>query len=173
MKNKKITNITLAKFLDVTTATIVNYKNNYRIFIDFFYKYFSENDIKEFLKTEKIEKFELTKNMSKDEIEIALINHIFFKIERLKEVDKRVLRYSLKYSIAENLEIEKSVNKASSTLKFLKQLKEIFFNKSDDFLTQQHFREFRKKFKNEFKNFEKEIIDNNREKILIFLNEII
>ena len=63
---------TIVKILDVSKNSYFNYKKQKRPIIQLLEKYFSENELEEFLEFKKIEKFELIKNISSEEIKNLL-----------------------------------------------------------------------------------------------------
>lgn len=63
----------IVQMLGISLKSYYNWKNN-RLIITFLEKYFSENELKEFLETEKIRKLEVIKGFNVDELESLLFN---------------------------------------------------------------------------------------------------
>jgi hypothetical protein len=65
---------TYSKLLQNTTRTISNWKKEGRAIISLLEKYFSKEDLEEFLETGKIQKQELIKDYTREELEKILHN---------------------------------------------------------------------------------------------------
>lgn len=74
----------ILKLLDVSDKTFYNWKNEKRPIIRLFEKYFTKEDLEEFLETEKITKFESQITNEKNKIILDEINKKQQEIEELK-----------------------------------------------------------------------------------------
>jgi len=83
----------IAKLLSVTDRSVYNWSQEKRPIISFLYKYFSEQDIEDYLKFGKIEKLELL-NLSEpiSLYEFESLSIILYKIEEYTRMNKKVNR---------------------------------------------------------------------------------
>lgn len=166
----KIKNENLANLLEVSKQSISNYKREKPRLIEFFYRYFTNENIEDFLEFNEINKFEKIKELDDKELNTIVINSFSFKILNLKEIEKRVLRKYLKYSKDNDISIKESIYKVTRQTKVLKTIKEIFINNSDDFLIKKDFENF-KKIYFDFKHFEIELLEKRKEHFINFITK--
>ncbi len=74
----------ILKLLDVSDKTFYNWRKEKRPIIKLFEKYFTKEDLEEFLETEKISKFESQITNEKNRIILDKINKKQQEIEELK-----------------------------------------------------------------------------------------
>lgn len=166
----KIKNEILGKFLQVAPQTVTKYKTQKYDLINFFYRYFTNDDILEYLEYKEMTKLEIIKNKDINQLNDINIKGLSFKVVELEQVEKRVFRKILKYSFLENKTIKESFSLLIRDTSILKNIKEIFIDNSDDFLLKSHFLKFKTKFL-KFDDFEIEIFENNKEYFIKILTK--
>lgn len=79
----------IAKILDVTLKSVYNYQKENRPIISFLEKYFTKEELEEFLNTGKIEKLELIKGISlkQNQLNQELINRMERLEKKVKELE--------------------------------------------------------------------------------------
>lgn len=94
--NKKMI---IEKFFGFTEATYYNWRREGRPVIDFFEKYISDDDLIEFIKTGRLKRIEIDRDID-DEIEDFALKTAIYKIKNAKN-----LPYSLFLRILEDMQI--------------------------------------------------------------------
>lgn len=83
---------TIAKLFDVHQNTVSNWKKENKPGLNLILKYFSKQELEEFLETEKIEKQELIKAKTTEEIQRCFQNkHNEQILAQIKELEKQLL----------------------------------------------------------------------------------
>lgn len=78
---------TYSKLLQNTVRTISNWKNEHRPIINLLEKYFTKEDIEEFINIGKIEKLELIKNIDIEELKTLIKNKdLLHKVTEIKSL---------------------------------------------------------------------------------------
>jgi len=165
----------LALLFDVTIQTInKNIKNKNKSY-ELILKYFSKNEILEFLEKEEIEKLELIKNYTISELRELLPKRnsnieieVFKKINKLKRVNLRVLFVLLKYY---EMDFEKNIEENITIFqkKYKTKLKIETTIKDDIVLFAHHFKTANRIFKTIFNQNDFEYMFEKKD---IFLKEI-
>ncbi len=161
----------LALLFGVSLKTVYNNKDRYIYLL--INKYFSENEILEFLEKKEIKKLELIKNLSVEELEELLpkidkSDEIDFlkKMDELKKFEQRLLYTFIKYytidltiNWIENLELFK--------IQYKKEFKILNSIKDNIILMPHHFKSCEDKFDTVFEQNDFIFIAENKEKIMI------
>jgi len=142
-------------------------------------RYFSKEELEEFLKNSKIRKFELIKDLTLEECEEKFsspnmptisLTQISSKFLSMKQVHRRSLRVLLKNSKKDELLIE-NLDKLASEHTFYVKLKSFF--KDDEFLLENHFFELKILWPIIFSKDELKFMDGNKDLAIKQLNILI
>jgi len=113
---------------------------------------------------EIIDKLEVIKNLSNDELNEMFLSSVFFKILELEDIKKIVFIHIIRYSIIRNLTIYEVILKEIIDISLInKTLKDgdIY----DSIINQDDYNQFKKLYL-DFRDYQKEILENNKNLLL-------
>ncbi len=129
---------TIVKLFQITRQTWTNWKKEERPIVELIEKYFTDEDIEEFINTGICSKLEKKDNISHKNTNIQ--NEINSKLMNFqKEALLRALRVSLKSIKNDNYTLLEQIEKIKNENSFFEQIIKNLFSKNDDIIALKHF----------------------------------